>query len=269
VGAAGDDQIRDNTATGGNDSVDAGSGNDTVSYGLGRDTIFGGSGNDRILGGAGDDGDLLDGGGGDDSFTPSSSSPDTIRGQAGDDVIRAFFADGNPATSLSGGSGTDRLLPSIGFGTAIVRISLDGFANDGSAVDGGTSNVAADFEAILAPNSTADLLIDVSSLGVGVSVTGGFGDDVLTGGTSNDVLEGGEGDDSLVGNAGDDVLRGFTGNDTLTGGPGLDSFNGGRGNDVLNAADGEADTVNGAQGLGDTADIDELLDTLIRVESTT
>jgi len=146
-------------------------------------------------------------------------------------------------------------------------ITFDDIANDGARGISGQLNFRSDIESVIG-TSGMDVL-DAGARSAGTYLNGGFNNDTLIGSAYADLLEGDDGADSIDGDAGEDVLRGGGGRDTITGGPGGDSFNGGKGDDVLNATDGEADTVNGAQGLGDSADVDELLDTLIRVESTT
>ena len=218
-------------------------GDDSVTISTGRrGIVYGGAGSDIIEGGFG---------------------ADIVQGMAGDDMILdEFFGDGQPDT-WSGGSGTDAF-GFDGFPARPATIALDDLANDGFPGDA-NNNLMSDFEVIA--GGLGNDLIDASTLSKGVTLRGFDGSDTLIGGSSADLLEGEANADSLVGNAGEDVLRGGGGNDTLSGGPGLDSFNAGFGNDVMNAADGEADVVNGAQGLGDSADIDDLLDTVIRVET--
>jgi Ca2+-binding RTX toxin-like protein len=63
-----------------------------------------------------------------------------------------------------------------------------------------------------------DDVLDASSLaasGIGLSVNGGDGNDVLIGGDGNDVLLGGAGDDVLLGGPGIDVLDGGEGDDII------------------------------------------------------
>lgn len=64
----------------------------------------------------------------------------------------------------------------------------------------------------------------VVGLNLGITRTGGIGNDVLIGTAGNDALFGGPGRDTLSGGAGDDVIDGGSGRDLLLGGPGRDSF---------------------------------------------
>lgn len=264
IGASGNDVLQD--LTGGNDSFSGGSGDDRLWHRFGSDTLFGDAGDDFFEASSSDDtaGDFLDGGSGSDALFAAVGSPDTVFGRSGDDRIQIPFRNSLNAASVSGGSGLDILAFDVTLG-ATTRVIFDGLANDGLTV-GGNTNIAADFEEVI--GSEGDDLIDISGRGAGMSVNAQSGDDTLIGGAGSDTLDGSTGADSLNGGGGEDVLRGGTGSDTLTGGPGLDSFNGGIGNDILNAADGAADTVNGAQGLGDFGDVDEGVDQIIRVETT-
>lgn len=71
--------------------------------------------------------------------------------------------------------------------------------------------------------------------GLGVTIKGGAGDDVLTGGANNDTITGGAGNNTLNGGAGADNITGGAGNDTITGGTGIDS---------INISSGGTDTIN-------------------------
>ena len=83
-------------------------------------------------------------------------------------------------------------------------------------------------------------------------LVGTAGDDVICGRGGNDRLRGGGGDDRLRGGRGDDRLRGGDGNDVLRGGRGDDRLLGGNGNDILFAGGG-ADVMDGGPG-SDLAD---------------
>jgi hypothetical protein len=78
----------------GNDSIDGGTGddhiegsegNDVLDGQIGRDTIFGGAGNDRINGGP--DEDLIFGGSGNDQIFTIDLDADTVNGGAGEDLF--------------------------------------------------------------------------------------------------------------------------------------------------------------------------------------
>jgi Ca2+-binding RTX toxin-like protein len=63
-----------------------------------------------------------------------------------------------------------------------------------------------------------DDVLDASNLassGIGLTVNGGAGNDVLIGGDGNDILLGGDGDDVLLGGPGVDILDGGAGDDII------------------------------------------------------
>ncbi|MEO6570140.1 MAG: hypothetical protein ABIO83_01190 [Ilumatobacteraceae bacterium] len=69
----------------------------------------------------------------------------------------------------------------------------------------------------------------------------------LSGGDGNDVIQGGDGADTLNGDGDNDRLEGGNGNDTLNGGPGVDTLNGEGGEDTLSGGD-DADQIQGGPG---------------------
>ncbi|MFQ1874670.1 DUF5801 repeats-in-toxin domain-containing protein [Aeromonas veronii] len=84
---------------------------------------------------------------------------------------------------------------------------------------------------------TAKVFVDVQS---GVTLTGGYLDEILIGGTGADTLNGNAGNDILLGGAGNDALNGGEGNDILVGGAGNDTLNGDAGNDTASYIDSTA-----------------------------
>ena len=267
LGQGGDDTI----SAGETASIDGGSGDDTIFSATG--TVSGESGNDKIFAiPASGTGGLIDAGSGNDQLLVQGNGF-TVLGQSGDDQISYENDPDDPTTAtgdVAGGSGHDQLTLQLsvvsGNGDIGYQITFDNQANDSvRGAAGGTMNFHSDIESIIGSDGADSL--DATGRPNGTSIAGGAGDDTLTGGSFADTLDGQDGNDSVDGGAGEDVVRGSNGNDTLTGGPGSDSFNGGPGNDTMNAADGTADTVNGAQGLGDSATVDNGTDTVIRVET--
>jgi Ca2+-binding RTX toxin-like protein len=138
--------------------------------------------------------DDLSGGGGNDVFVISSAADhvekEVILGDDGVDEIR-----------YAGIAGTLVLSSHV----SVERV----------VIAGGT--------ALAATATTANVGVDASAVGVGLTMTGNTGNNALTGTGMEDSISGGAGNDTLVG--GD-------GNDTLVGGAGADVMNGGSGDDL-------------------------------------
>lgn len=280
-GMGGDDQL--STVAAGS-QMDGGSGDDQIT---GRNaTVHGQSGDDDITLRTGDgtgpanepNGGLADGGSGNDTLRGIGPAF-TLQGHAGDDLILysaqsqaalgGVIPDITPLTAdISGGGGRDTLelvlLIELGGNEGGYGIDFDDIANDGVQDMQGQMNFRPDFE-IVRGSQGRDTLV-AGSLQRGIHIDGGPNNDTIIGGNGASLLEGGDGNDQLTGGPADDVLRGGPGMDQLTGAGGSDSFNGGKGNDVFYARDLAPDTINGAQGLDDIAELDDSLDTLIRVE---
>ncbi|HTL30447.1 MAG TPA: calcium-binding protein [Tepidisphaeraceae bacterium] len=76
-----------------------------------------------------------------------------------------------------------------------------------------------------------DVLNTAGSIGKGMNVIGGEGNDTLRGGSGPDLIKGNTGNDSEYGNGGNDQLFGDEDQDLLDGGTGADRISGGTGND--------------------------------------
>ena len=207
-GGAGDDTL-DVTAVSIATFLAGGEGKDTLKGGGGNDTLSGDAGNDALTGGAG--ADLLSGDIGDDNVDGGDGDNDTISGGVGKDTLK-------------GGNGTGDLL--------LETIAAPGVVNSNAKLTGsnltgtlGSDSLSGFEKASLNGGDGADTL-DASSAPATLSVTltGGYGDDLLTGGAANDSLEGGAGNDVLGGGAGLDTLKGGLDNDLLTGSAGVDSL---------------------------------------------
>lgn len=88
---------------------------------------------------------------------------------------------------------------------------------------------------------------DINSGVLGLTLTGGDGDDVFIGSAGSDVINGNGDDDVLFGNAGIDFINGGSGNDSAQGGDDTDFITGGLGNDDLVGGDG-GDFIDGNEG---------------------
>lgn len=208
-------------ATGGDDTIDAGSGDDVITAGDGNDVVTSGSGNDSIDAGAGNDSVI----GGD-----SDTGNDTISGGAGKDTL----VGGIGADLILGGTEDDAL-----FGARV-----DSTADGSDTLQGEAGN---DY---LQGQAGADMLYGGADndtlIGDGASAMIG-GNDTLYGGLGNDLIAAGGGDDQAYGDEGNDRLNGEGGNDTLYGGAGADVLSGGLGDDQLYGDDG-SDTLLGDAG---------------------
>ncbi|GAA2938591.1 hypothetical protein GCM10011428_66190 [Streptomyces violaceus] len=132
-------------------------------------------------------------GDGDDRWTGATGSRvdgTSVRGGAGDDIIRA-----GALGYAGGGAGDDTLYAGI----------------DGEIVDGGAGDD-------VLHGGTGDQILRADD--GDDTVYGGAGDDEIYGGRGNDILHGNGGADRIWGNSGDDELYGGPGTDTLSGGPG-------------------------------------------------
>lgn len=153
---------------------DLGAGNDLFDGGRRDDVMRGGAGNDSVAGGSGHD---------------------TLRGDAGDDSVRGDNGDdtliGNAgADTLDGGTGSNDRVRYENTGTLILRISLDGVANDG-------------------PLNENDNVLNMEV------VEGAASSDILTGSRLDETFEGRDGDDSITPGNGTDTVRGGTGDDVI------------------------------------------------------
>ena len=190
---------------------------------------------------------------------------ENVVGSPYDDVLvgndpDAFYGRGprvEPAGEnvLDGGGGNDVLDGSLGGDVLIggdglfdaasyegradaVTATLDGAANDGSALDLNPAN-----------NVSDQIMPDVEG------AIGGNGNDLLKGDSSPNVLLGGPGDDQIQGHGGADELGGDAGADSLEGGDDFDVLDGGPDDDYLFGGFG-GDSYEGGDG-SDTADFSD------------
>jgi Ca2+-binding RTX toxin-like protein len=130
------------------------------------------------------------GGGGNDTLT-GGGGDDSLEGDAGNDVLNG----GGGADFLDGGAGID-LVDYSGRTNSIV-VTLNNTADDG---ENGEGDDVRNVEIIL--SGSGDDTISAAGAAVGVSISGGDGNDCLVGGAGNDTLNGGLGADTMDGGAG-------------------------------------------------------------------
>jgi Ca2+-binding RTX toxin-like protein len=175
------------------------------------------------------------------------NDPDALYGQgprvepAGENVFTGGggndLMDGSLGADIyNGGDGLDTV--SYEGRTDAIAASIDGAANDGSALDRNAAN-----------NLSDQIGGDVEDL------IGGDGDDILKGDGNGNVLFGGSGADLIQGHGGDDTLVGDAGGDVLEGDEGDDVMHGGADADYLFGSFG-SDTYEGAEGV-DAADFSD------------
>jgi Ca2+-binding RTX toxin-like protein len=256
----------------GDDTINAGAGDDVLQASLygtgGRDVIDGGDGADTLTATADDQilyfasmsGVEAVTSGGFAGISLSASSADDlidlsvlslsgiqlVSGAGGNDTLVGSTA----ADTLSGGGGEDQIL--AGAGDDVILMG----ANEGlDTIDGGAGadTISATGSDIAITLSTLANVEAISGGGfAGVSITGGYGSDVLDFSSVSligiEQIDGDEGADTIVGTAGGDTIIGGSGANNLSGGDGddvflaspfegVDSIDGGAGYDKLVATD--------------------------------
>jgi Ca2+-binding RTX toxin-like protein len=223
-----------------------------------------------------DDGDIYLEQGADRPGSQAGSSPITVLGRGGNDVITGkgglgtgldsnddLILDGGPGDdSIQGGDGNDLLIPGPGNDT------VDGDDNDpvfcgiedGEPFFGGGDTV--DYSGSAGP-VTVDLDPGETHPGIGTApegtdtlqnienIIGSPASDTLSGDNGPNIIQGGEGNDTIAGDAGDDCLFGQGGNDTFDENEGTSVAQGGTG--TTNGAD----LILGGEGLDDTVTYSE------------
>lgn len=278
--AGGDDQITFSGSGPLNFRAEAGDGSDTIIGGVANERIFGGPGNDSVVAGGGNDfvaggddvdqifgndgADTIDGDGNNQQLSGDSddSTPDTVNGGPGQDVIAydnrsegfaanlvdGLVGEGDALTSMEGirgGDGNDTLTGDEGdnflyggddfsFGEDLL-LGLGGNDTLASVANNDTFNGGDGQDVVDLSVASADLVImlGVTSNFIDIEhVIGGNGDDEINGDASNNSLTGGDGDDTL--NGGD-------GNDFLFPGEGINTVSGAAGVDVVDRSDATGD----------------------------
>ncbi len=120
-----------------------------------------------------------------------------------------------------------------------VTITLDGLANDGSALEG--DNVGAGIDQV----SGCDAADQLTGNAGANELAGAGGDDVIDGGAGNDLINGGGGSDNLFGGDGNDTITAWepavlpTRADQVSCGPGVDTAD----VDTLDIVDSTCETI--------------------------
>jgi Ca2+-binding RTX toxin-like protein len=261
--------VAQNTGSAGNDTLmgmndlTGGSGNDTLTgdnVGIGN-ILSGGGGNDTIYGNGGTD--TLNGDGGNDTLNGGAGN-DTVNGGNGDDEIYVGIAEGND--TINGGSGYDIAYIVHAGVAATVNLTASGSivtATNASAQTILTTTGVEDIE-FQSSASGGTLNVGAGMVAAGiqwVNLVGGSGYDVVSAAGTDAKLDingnggglnatGGSGDDYIVSGNGsensDDIINGGGGNDFLDGQDGNNTIDGGSGNDTIYGGAGNDSILGGA-----------------------
>ena len=201
---------------GGKNILKGGGGDDSLVGEEGGDTMAGNSGNDTIFGGPRGASFLFGNKGNDMLFSRAKDNPDTMFGGQGNDMIEVTAQSTADAPRLFGGVGDDTLIIAGSDGQVNGAILVGDVNPDGtfggSDGDEGKNYLLAESgeNHQLFGNSGNDTLKVGVNIGVGVSLFGGRGDDVLLGGTDADSAVTGM---KAYGDKGNDTLI-FVGSDS-------------------------------------------------------
>lgn len=230
------DEVPDNIATAGDDSLTGSMVDDVLNGFAGADTLSGGNGNDTLNGGEGND--VLFGGAG----------ADIMNGHADANIF--LYASRGESNSAS----TDRI---FSFEKGVDKVDVTGLGFD-SVVPGAAPGInelghVYQYGDLFITNADGSFQIRFDDGGLSLEADDfiglGTGDgevnetDTVAGGSDNELLEGTAGGDVIFGRAGADTILGGDGSDTLNGGEGSDSMRGGAGDDQLHGGLG-ADIMN-------------------------
>jgi Ca2+-binding RTX toxin-like protein len=175
------------------ENVRGGRGPNTLRGSSDANVLTGGDALDVIESGSGDD--VLRGLAGNDIFVPSFGD-DTISGGDGNDlVVSQAGVDGGDA--FTGGNGDDTM--SYAARRTAIRVSLDGFANDGALPFGEGDNVGVGRDVEHVIGGSSDDVFNARAFFGGAHFEGRAGDDGFT--TTNgvvDVVDGGIGTDGCL-----------------------------------------------------------------------
>ena len=151
---------------------------------------------------------------------------DTLSLEAGVDLSNSNLTlTGIERILLTGGGFTQKIAASDVSGASLKLAENDtGIARFTVVADQSSINLANfSFENSFAVDIDK-VVVDASSSGSGVTVTGTSGSDIIKGSNANDNLTGGAAADTIEAGTGNDTINGGEGADTLTGGAGDDEF---------------------------------------------
>ncbi len=238
----------------GANTLDGAAGGDQL-YGFGGvDTLLGGDGNDLLVGGPA--ADILQGGLGDDTYSISDATADTIieNLNAGTDVVRTSVTQSSLAANVENMvllgtgaiSGTGNSLNNVMTGNTAINTLSGGDGDD--TLNGGTDSVVDTLDGGLgndvfylnaSTGAAVDTIVDAGGFdtiasqvsrnlndfaGIEYLILQGLSNGSGTGNGLNNVLNGAGGANTLDGGSGNDTLDGNIGIDTLIGGLGADTF---------------------------------------------
>ena len=151
---------------------------------------------------------------------------DTLSLAAGVDLSASNLTLNSVERILLTGGGTTQKIAASDVSGASLKLAEDG---TGTAVftvvaDQSTINLSNFTFASSFASGTDSVVVNASSFGPGVTVTGTSGNDSITGSNVDDNLSGGASADTISGGTGNDIINGGAGADTLTGGAGDDEF---------------------------------------------
>ncbi len=237
----------------GNDLINGGRGNDVALMGAGDDTFVWnpGDGSDIVEGQAGTDTMLFNGANVSEKIDISANGQ---RVRFTRDVANITMdLNGVEGINFNALGGADTVTVNDLTGTDLTQVNLDLASPPGSGMgDGQADNVIVNgtngADAVTVAGDASGT--SVMGLSAQVNIVGAEaandrltvntlgGDDVMdASGLSADAIgltaSGGDGDDILIGGAGNDTLNGDDGDDVLIGGPGQDILDGGPGNNIL------------------------------------
>ena len=202
-----------------------GNGNDDFASAGPRFDVHGGPGDDELYGGDGG-GTLF--GDADDDVLEAGVLAATLIGGEGDDSLLGrdgsdFLIGGPGADSMDGGGEGPYTGDMVSYDAHSEPVTID-LSAPGPAGAAGEGDTVSNVESARGGEG-ADTITGSDHLaktGIGSTILGNGGNDVIRGGAGPDALAGGDGDDHISGRAGDDSVYGDGGRDTLGGGRGHD-----------------------------------------------